>query len=455
MALLINRTSEQHDPNDCNIDKYKNDVFSLGLMTLRIMSPVAFYEGYDLLGLRVDLKRLYTLVDTLGIFLSNHFMAIIRDCLSYDQTFRPSANYLVTEMEAFPNGLDRLNPKAAVRNDNESILMHNDVYTGHKIGRANPNASIYLATSQNILPAETKPDLKDISHDFGHSLQAIRTQLAPNRFSLKKNVGNLSELKKESLHFIENDIYGNLAHIKTTQRPYGELSYKVKILNNNKKVGFILYPNGDIYFGYLRDLKRDDIGVYFLNNGEVYHGEFRKGKIEGTGTYIFLNGDVFDGSWKDNLLDGQVKMYQKKTGDHHICKFSQGHLQTKTKNNMDVVNSVSLEDFYRSFIMKTLIVQELTREHILMNTQRLELNRLAHKINGKENGSMIDREKFDKFSKLTDAYLDLVTTAGKKPPRDRSRKSNSDAQDEDKSEALPTTERSAAQKKDVKDFSTN
>lgn len=111
-------------------------------------------------------------------------------------------------------------------------------------------------------------------------------------------------MKKECLHFIENDIYGNLAHSKATHRPYGELSYKVKILNNNKKVGFILYPNGDVYFGYLRDLKRDDIGVYFLSNGEVYHGEFRKGKIEGVGTYIFLNGDVFDGSWKDNLLDG-------------------------------------------------------------------------------------------------------------------------------------------------------
>lgn len=61
-------------------------------------------------------------------------------------------------------------------------------------------------------------------------------------------------------------------------------------------------------------------------------------------------------------------MYQKKTGDHHICKFVQGHLQTKSKNNMDVVNSMSLEEFYRSYVMKSLIVQELTKEHILMNT---------------------------------------------------------------------------------------
>lgn len=108
-------------------------------MALRIVSPIAFYEGYDLLGLRVDLKRLYTLVDTLGVFLNNHFMAIVRDCLSYDQSFRPSANFLVTEMEAFPPSNDRLNPTAAARNDNESILMHEDHYTGYKVGRPNPN----------------------------------------------------------------------------------------------------------------------------------------------------------------------------------------------------------------------------------------------------------------------------------------------------------------------------
>ena len=67
----------------------------------------------------------------------------------------------------------------------------------------------------------------------------------------------------------------------------------------------IVYSNGDLYDGPLKDLRRHGEGKLIYAGGDVYEGSFAEDKIDGYGRYTYANGDVYEGEFKNGLMDGE------------------------------------------------------------------------------------------------------------------------------------------------------
>jgi hypothetical protein len=420
-------------------EQFKSDVFSLGLMCLRIISPKSFYDSYDLESLAVDMKRLYILVDTLGVFVDGHFCRMLKHCLTYDPEYRPSYRWLMDEMKNFEESLDCLKDTPMERDEDEGMSLLEDLYTGDYV--ANRSQSSYSPSDEirafqlksNVFGNSSISELNNTTI-INKNVKKVREKFAPLKMTFSKSFTGIPQFKKDCLRFLETKIYAKLPARKQMNKSIGELTYKVKILPDNKKVGFIIYPNGDIYFGYLRDLKRNDIGVYFLNNGEVYHGEFRKGTIEGTGVYIFKNGDVFEGEWFKNLLHGSVKMFSKNSGRTYSCYFNNGEMVSKNKDYQVIINDIGLMEFYMKYVNKTKIVKEMVKEYLVHEQTFDVLKRSAATPLKRKKPKPTDA--FRKYAQFRDTYLDIVNNALEgKPPLAVSRIVKA-RKDEDRTEDL-------------------
>lgn len=64
----------------------------------------------------------------------------------------------------------------------------------------------------------------------------------------------------------------------------------------------IIYPNGDIYYGETKGLKKHGVGTLYFANHTKFMGNFIDGKIEGEGKFIEDGKVVEEGYWKNGKL---------------------------------------------------------------------------------------------------------------------------------------------------------
>ena len=67
----------------------------------------------------------------------------------------------------------------------------------------------------------------------------------------------------------------------------------------------IVYSNGDLYDGTLKNLLRDGTGRLIYASGDVYVGEFSQDALSGEGEYTYVNGDTYRGGFKNGVMDGE------------------------------------------------------------------------------------------------------------------------------------------------------
>lgn len=241
--------------------------------------------------------------------------------------------------------------------------MNNFMDHPKTIGSFNPQEIVHQISNLADLSSSFIPN-----HHFSKSKQDIFSEPQEQTNDRKADEKKMmSELRFKCIEALEKTVYEKLRETKKFEKSIGETTYKIKLLDDKKKVGFVINPNDDIYFGYLRDLMRDDLGIFFMKRGDVYHGEFRRGKLCGQGVYLFSNGDVLDGEWKDDLLHGTAKLFVAENNSHLICHFSEGNLIQSTKDPSSAVNDINLTEFYQLFFSKTKLVRNLTREYLLDN----------------------------------------------------------------------------------------
>jgi hypothetical protein len=60
--------------------------------------------------------------------------------------------------------------------------------------------------------------------------------------------------------------------------------------------------NGDIYYGFWLNDRRDGDGAMKFANGSNYKGGWKNGMAEGTGTYTSSDGKEATGSWKNGCF---------------------------------------------------------------------------------------------------------------------------------------------------------
>ena len=80
------------------------------------------------------------------------------------------------------------------------------------------------------------------------------------------------------------------------------------IFNNNKilsEMEEIKYPNGDVYFGELKDGKYHGQGTFKSHYGSyLYVGEWKNNTQHGKGTITFVSGGKYIGQWKNDAKHG-------------------------------------------------------------------------------------------------------------------------------------------------------
>ncbi|HOK49059.1 MAG TPA: hypothetical protein PLM18_02690, partial [Sedimentibacter sp.] len=66
----------------------------------------------------------------------------------------------------------------------------------------------------------------------------------------------------------------------------------------------VVYPNGDVYEGEMKNGMMDGYGLYTYANGDIYEGEFKDNKPNGHGKLTSPNKFVYEGQMKNGMMDG-------------------------------------------------------------------------------------------------------------------------------------------------------
>ena len=368
MKVLEKKNSEALEPNYHR--GVKADLFSLGLMCIRLLSPKAFNQGYSLERLEVDFNRLYILIDTLGTFVDSPFAQTIKQCLCYDQSFRPEAQYLVEEIISTHPDLPDSLLKVSKR-DFEQDTQFTPSQESMDFGAETPPAS--HRTNGLFSAPQSTHNLLFSRKPMTRAVHTLHAKPVPDSGLFSSETGDfkLDRLRSDCLNFIENKVFDNLPHRQKRQFT-SEHKYSFKILRDAVQIGFVLKSNQDIYFGYLDQALPNDIGILFLANREVYFGEFRAGKISGRGCLLMENGMMMDGDWLDNQLHGNCVVWDTNPDSTNRCLFHHGELVTKeavepSSLSGDYQQYCTLEDFYYREFKKCLPIDEIYHDFLLPN----------------------------------------------------------------------------------------
>ena len=93
-----------------------------------------------------------------------------------------------------------------------------------------------------------------------------------------------------------------------------DLSY-IRTKQSDTHFGEIIYSNGAVYIGDLREGKPYGFGIMVYKNRDAYIGTFENMLAEGQGAYVYFNsGDCYYGQWHNNKLNGRVTIVYGKEG---------------------------------------------------------------------------------------------------------------------------------------------
>ena len=117
------------------------------------------------------------------------------------------------------------------------------------------------------------------------------------------------------------------------QYPDGETFSGIWI-NNSYHKGVLVWQNGDVYVGEIKDGNPEGFGSYLLKSGELYVGEWTRGKRDGYGSNIQpeegFTTDIYVGDFKDNKKDG-TGTYSWGDGQKYIGPFRNDKMEGKGK----------------------------------------------------------------------------------------------------------------------------
>ncbi len=71
--------------------------------------------------------------------------------------------------------------------------------------------------------------------------------------------------------------------------------------------GKVTWSNGDVYEGDFKDTQRTGNGKLIWSNGNVYEGEFKDDRLIGKGKFAWTGGNVYEGDFKDDVKEGKGK----------------------------------------------------------------------------------------------------------------------------------------------------
>ncbi len=131
-------------------------------------------------------------------------------------------------------------------------------------------------------------------------------------FTFFKETINLFSFGEEN----DEDAYGvqyNGRTVKVGVDGDNELDY-IMLYNCTKGKangnGYIIWSDGNNYWGNLNNGFRTGYGEYNWNSGTIYKGVFLNNKEEGYGEYYFTDGSIYKGFWRNGKQHGKGVYYK-------------------------------------------------------------------------------------------------------------------------------------------------
>jgi len=84
--------------------------------------------------------------------------------------------------------------------------------------------------------------------------------------------------------------------------------YKYMISLPQDHNGIILFGNGDVYRGCIKNSTASGDGCYFFSNGDSLHGVFENGQASSSMVYMWYNTDTAVVEYKDGMIDSWVQL---------------------------------------------------------------------------------------------------------------------------------------------------
>ena len=84
----------------------------------------------------------------------------------------------------------------------------------------------------------------------------------------------------------------------------------------SKEMSFVehaAFQNGAVYKGYIKDGKREGIGLQIWPDGAKYEGMWKINKANGKGKFTHIDGDIYEGGWVDDKACG-IGIYYHSNG---------------------------------------------------------------------------------------------------------------------------------------------
>ena len=127
--------------------------------------------------------------------------------------------------------------------------------------------------------------------------------------------------------------------------------YKGRFTNGiTHPVGLLLYPEGDIYFGQMKDFLKHGMGKQFFCNGSHYEGTWDQDKMTATQCkfYDSQNGNYYIGSIENSKKNGKGKFFDAEKNEIYEGSFQNDKKQGEGlvyKRNRQVIKGEFRNDF--------------------------------------------------------------------------------------------------------------
>ena len=93
----------------------------------------------------------------------------------------------------------------------------------------------------------------------------------------------------------------DLVNLNKSDRIIEGMFFEDKIIQNAKSNNAkIIFRNGDVYNGNIKDESIGDYGTMLYIDGSIYQGSFEDEKRHGFGIFITKEGDKYKGIWEDD-----------------------------------------------------------------------------------------------------------------------------------------------------------
>jgi hypothetical protein len=183
------------------------------------------------------------------------------------------------------------------------------------------------------------PSYINVLFNMIKKIQKIINELNPNNIDEMKNKmteliivlnriiresdRNLKEINSKIVSLSQKQINIPTEQSENTEYENGIFYGKVK---EGKKEGQGIYKfnNGETYIGEFKNDLREGIGIYYYKDGSSYNGNWKKDKKHGYGIYSYPDNEAYVGEWKYGKYDG-LGIFFYRNGDKYVGEVNENH----------------------------------------------------------------------------------------------------------------------------------